>query len=420
MIQDLPQSLIDSVTNVLEARRNPKMNPKQSAYELLKQYADRDDIYISFTEINKIGLNPKSGYNTPIGIYTYPLKITWEEYDIDWRADKVTSSRLKGLPGSTGSINKVIEKAYPFASENPYIQVLQRKPSRGFVDLAKYSQSDYSRDIEKLYEMINEETVYRGFPFEREVFENFVKRFEKESNFKSPGGLFWNVTRLFSKYFDDEPRIFKDPLPRKPLVAWNVLLQRFGYDAFLDSEGEGIIHKHEPWQAVFLTKRSFKHIDTILNDRSELVSNRTPKWLIEAETKDADFTVSGGVVFWHSGTWISGEWRDGIFEDGTFEMGVWKNGIFRGGTWENGMWEDGVWEDGTWIEGFIVSKRFTLITWEGEEEAAEIESLVSPKEFYEIEKRINTSSPEVATSELKQKVYYDLKPEEPEDDFEQI
>ena len=63
-----------------EKRSNPDKNPKLSAYDYLEQYKDDPDVYISFTDISKIGINPRSDFNTPNGIYTYPLREMWKDF----------------------------------------------------------------------------------------------------------------------------------------------------------------------------------------------------------------------------------------------------------------------------------------------------------------------------------------------------
>ena len=97
-----------------EARRNPDRNKRISAYDALKPYKDDPDMYITFTEIDKLGINPKSEFNTPIGIYCYPLKEIWVEYDIE----------------SKESIGKVV----PFAGKHPYIWLIEKKNNTNFID----------------------------------------------------------------------------------------------------------------------------------------------------------------------------------------------------------------------------------------------------------------------------------------------
>ena len=74
-----------------EARRNPiskktgkELNPKIPLYDKLEPLANDSDVYITYVadvgsmsksaEGFKIGINPNSEYNTPNGIYSYPLK----------------------------------------------------------------------------------------------------------------------------------------------------------------------------------------------------------------------------------------------------------------------------------------------------------------------------------------------------------
>ncbi len=121
---------------LLEARSHPELNPKISGYEALKPYANDPDIYISYTSIDKIGINPKSSYNTPFGIYTYPLKGTiWNEIE------KAKDSH-----------------AVPFAGDNPYIWILKSKNKSKFVkDLYKdYTSKDYDEDMNKIRKLYSD------------------------------------------------------------------------------------------------------------------------------------------------------------------------------------------------------------------------------------------------------------------------
>ncbi len=65
-----------SYKHYTEARKNPELNPKVSAkYALLKYIKDDKDVYVSFRNINKLGIHPASEHiKTPIGIYCYRLE----------------------------------------------------------------------------------------------------------------------------------------------------------------------------------------------------------------------------------------------------------------------------------------------------------------------------------------------------------
>jgi hypothetical protein len=215
-----------------EARSHPELNPKVSAYEQIKQYSKMDDIYITFTDIEKVGINPQSKYNTPNGIYTYPLKEVWKKYPID---------QMKSL------------KVLPFAAEKPFINVLKGRHSKGFVqNLYKdYTSADYDRDIEKLGKM------FIGSP---NLFDYIVKDVTAHAREKNAVSSFWYLTMMLAKMYQKN-----FDLQGMPAQAWNNLLRRLGYTGFGDKSGRGIIHPNEPMQAVFLTTSEFTLLARIDN-----------------------------------------------------------------------------------------------------------------------------------------------------------
>lgn len=91
---------IHQIIPVRESRTNKEKNKKLSRDEQLTDIArvyGTDNIYVSFTEVNKLGVNVRSKYHTPTGIYSYPI-----EYVIDKGAKNV-----------------------PFAKKSPYVQVFR-------------------------------------------------------------------------------------------------------------------------------------------------------------------------------------------------------------------------------------------------------------------------------------------------------
>lgn len=141
---------------VNEARRNPKQNPKISAYEWLRPYKDRDDIFISFTSIGKIGINPHSGYNTPNGIYTYPLKEIWEEFDHN-------NERIK----------------VPFVGQAPYLWILQENCTK-FQRLGKYTQSDLNKDLDKMKALFKKKGSLGGIVIDKKGVNELIDTFGKD------------------------------------------------------------------------------------------------------------------------------------------------------------------------------------------------------------------------------------------------
>lgn len=130
--------------NFEEARRNPEMNPHIGAWDYVDKYKDDEDVYISFTEIDKIGINPRSKYNTPVGIYTYPLKEFAEKYIFGSMSavDEYNKLHIKNTVGSYA----------PFAGNAKYINFIRLKDKSHFInDMYKdYGSNDYDRDIKIL------------------------------------------------------------------------------------------------------------------------------------------------------------------------------------------------------------------------------------------------------------------------------
>lgn len=79
--------------------------------------------------------------------------------------------------------------------------------------------------------------------------------------------------------------------------------------------------------------------------------NNAPKWLLDANTTNADVEITDGVVIWHDGVWYGGVWRGGVWRGGDWRGGVWQGGDWRGGIWQGGVWQGGVWWGGVWWGG---------------------------------------------------------------------
>lgn len=358
---------------VKEARRNPELNPKVGATDYLRKYKDRDDIYISFTEINKIGINPESSYNTPIGVYTYPLKQFWKLYKVE-------------------TLGTVKDSA-PFAGDQPYIQILKGKHTKGFIrDFSKYTERDLKKDKEKILKYSRDDYFI----------EKQIEIGEKESYNKTPFGRFWGITwNLVTNSLS-----YLNLNSKKSSVAWNELLRNLGYTGFSDTTGTGIIYEDEPVQAVFLTSKEYTQIDMI--DNKEYPMSEYEKTGVWKHGRWKGGTWKGGTWedgtwqngtwkngywecgYWEDGTWEDGTWENGSWEDGTWNGGTWKDGRWFGGTWKNGKWENGLWWKGTWCGGTWVEGHWVKGHWKcgrvySKKFKGEICSSIDPQTFCQYE-----------------------------------
>lgn len=60
----------------------------------------------------------------------------------------------------------------------------------------------------------------------------------------------------------------------KIITKWNSILRECGYTGFADKSGRGYIHESEPYQACFLSTKSFDVIELVLNKDYSGVSNQ--------------------------------------------------------------------------------------------------------------------------------------------------
>ncbi len=199
-----------------EYRRAGDKFPKQAAIDVLKKYKDQDDVYISFTSIDKLGVNPQSEHCTPNGIYCYPLKAAWDYYKI----------------GEYG-IN-----SFPYASRQPYIWIFKGN----IPDITEITNADFRQARKKLKQI-----------GDKWLFDYHDPGFLKSYINKYPGKMLWELTNGLTKS------------PNK----WAHLFLKLGYNGISDKTGTRVIFPTEPVQAVFFTKKAI----TIL----ERIHNITPK-----------------------------------------------------------------------------------------------------------------------------------------------
>lgn len=210
-----------------EARRRPDLNQRSSVFEQIKEYVDDPNVFVSFTHIDKLGINPRSKYQTPVGIYCYPLKAAIEQYSIDVKKN--------------GLYNQ-----FPFASTANYFWLFKANNSDPSNMLylwdTMYKQKQFNNDLQKLKKLFDK-TANDDI-----LFDDFVEIASENARFPDNVGCLWNITRCAAA--DWNP----DASSTNP-VKWNAIFRAvLGYSAVNDIQGEGIIHPSEPLQAVFFSK----------------------------------------------------------------------------------------------------------------------------------------------------------------------
>jgi hypothetical protein len=242
----------------------------------LDQWRTNVNIYVSFTLLPKIGINPQSGFDTPLGIYAYPLR---------------------------EMITKIEDNQIPYAGDMPYIQVLE---STQVVELSQYTDADLERDVGKLKAKFGRlPAILNGAKDDLQRYlhmnkewpswqygnEHFAQRDERigqlilkmnetgetfdfmvanvwglEAKPRNAAGKMWNITRNIAKLVTTDSQS-RTASAKPSIVAWNVILRSLGYAAFSDRKAMGLIHSNEPISVVFLSTSAFKHLKTIHNVR---------------------------------------------------------------------------------------------------------------------------------------------------------
>lgn len=204
-----------------------RKSKKVPALTQLMQYKGKENIFISFTALDKIGINPYQtvAAGTPYGIYSYNLDMVIEGMEKVGKASEVAA---KG--------------------DQPYIWVLECCDNDFIHSPASYTEEMFQKDLKNIkmfyLEYCNEhDYMYMGA--------------ELSCSNASPFEKLITMTKEAAK---DAARSTGKNMP----LLWNKVLRHLGYTGMTD-DGTGVIHPNEPIQTVFFSKKTFKVVDKIYN-----------------------------------------------------------------------------------------------------------------------------------------------------------
>lgn len=281
----------------------------------LAQIHGQDTTYISFTSLQKLGLNPSSKWDTPIGIYAYPVKYALEHWDrgrfnVPYAGgqphayiftarypEKVITftNRMSGNVTIPAPVQSNLDRFNELLSIR-HVQNVQREfyqcvrqihelilSTLNLEDvnskvMASHMIDEFFRraihdetveiDFDSVHDLILKLTYQYGsnskkkFPYEEEVSELSGMTGRQWNQFKErvlfhdqrlscPEAFVWNATRMLSKSPAD----------------WTRLLMKLGITGCRD-DGSGTIHSNEPTQAVFFGSKYINLLQMIDNDVS--------------------------------------------------------------------------------------------------------------------------------------------------------
>ena len=227
------------IIDIFEKRSNAEMNEKVPVnFSIINRVSRTRDkvswvknVFVSFTMLDKLGINPKSRYNTPLGIYAYPGEYVW------------------GKIGDSDSMTKL-----PFAGNQPYVNLFS--VNGNIVNLTRMYDETADEYYSKLPAIIS--AIRPKFKNREEFLKQTIEDSYEYSRKKTAGGRFWYVTYRLSNILGEN---------NKAPIIWNKIFRMLGIDGCID-EGDGIIHPSEPTQAVFFSKSIIYDVERVLNKYS--------------------------------------------------------------------------------------------------------------------------------------------------------
>lgn len=136
----------------------------------LEKYSGREDVFCSFTNVFKLGVNPQSEYNTPIGVYGYPVDYIFRRKSRDFY----------DIPFPSGGKSKYVHVFQVSGMEQLLIFDLFDNHYLSLWGSVSYNldpkQFDLlSRKIDKISDFINQtKTEMFGAPYGTPEYDNYV------------------------------------------------------------------------------------------------------------------------------------------------------------------------------------------------------------------------------------------------------
>jgi 8-oxo-dGTP diphosphatase len=200
---------------------------KDSVFPKLKKYKDDPSYFVTFTTLEKVGINPKNVFSTPIGVYAYNLKDLWK----DWEAGDDF-----------------------YGKDRPYVNLLKLKTD-DVLDIENYRLNDIDLDILR--------SKYRGpLPFE-----DLINMFKEDGHSiyhsKNDGDILWKLSEAVAT----SQALEGGGNEKSFTIKWNKLLRDMGYKAVVDKQST--IHLLQSSQAVFLTPAAYDVVERLYHKEAD-------------------------------------------------------------------------------------------------------------------------------------------------------
>lgn len=238
---------IQEILSLTERRRNPLQNLKIAGHEEALIYLQKhwknsalEEYGVSMTTVPKLGVNPGSKFNTPLGIYFYPAS-----YYIEKKRKKVELD---------------------YQDDAPFIQIFKFKSDK-VVEVDTMHQQELNQYIKALYSNISRIASLLGVS--EKITETMLSRAiidsRHEAKVQEYGGQLWYILWALSNSHKQHDKMSKAGIMAKrgPIV-WNSIFRLIDIDILIDN-GAKIIHENEPCQGVVINPRSIQLVKSIEN-----------------------------------------------------------------------------------------------------------------------------------------------------------
>ena len=217
-------------------------SPLPALEHIAKTHEQPQNIVVTFTTVDKIGINPQSPYKTPIGIYFYPL-------------DYVIENKMN----------------VPFAGDAPFINVCQftrphkilhmhnKEPQKGMERLA-FVPKEILNSIDISDNRLRSD--YSQLWLTTMELSKLPNILPKKTKIQNEVSLFKKLKSAISQFVPAD--VYESPKNTNSPVLWNRYLRDADIDGFVD-HGTGTIHPQEPTQGVVLLANAIKRIHVIPN-----------------------------------------------------------------------------------------------------------------------------------------------------------
>jgi hypothetical protein len=218
-----------------ELRRKEKQKSPEPKYQELGHPAaieylkgrDLSKYVITMTDLPKVGVNPGSTYNTPLGIYFYPA-----DYYV------------------------VVRGRVPFQADANYINILQLTTNK-ILYLNQMDTTSMTAALDKLKQLPAVKNLSAD-----QYFDQLIKDADHKARKKSEPGKFWYVLWKLSNLLAAHNYKYADEQAHS---VWNSLFRQLGYDVVID-QGESIIHENEPNQGFIVNPRGTYRLEKTINN----------------------------------------------------------------------------------------------------------------------------------------------------------